>query len=249
MRNDISEFQHGFINKRSTGTNLVEYYHKISNFIDNGKQFDSVYLDFNKAFDSVSHKLLLHKLKIFGINGKLLIWFKNYLSGRKQRVVVNGFASDIKPVISGVPQGSILGPLLFLLFVNDIPSSPNHVTSMFADDTKIGSVINDNNDCVLLQNYLTTVFEWSCTWGLNFNPLKCKVISFSKRNPTIHSMYKLNNVVLEKVDKIIDLGVIVNNRLNWFDYIESIVKKANQRLGLIKRTLGFSVNENVKKTC
>ena len=120
---------------------------------------------------------------------------------------------------------------------------------MFADDTKIGSVINNVNDCELLQNYLSRVYDWSCMWGLMFNPLKCKVISFSKKHPSIKYVYSLNNVALENVEGIIDLGVIVISRLMWFNYIDPIVKKADQRLGLIKRTLDFSVSENVKKIC
>jgi hypothetical protein len=150
--------------------------------LDNGDQVDIIFLDFSKAFDCISHDLLLYKLDHFyEIDSCLLAWFKDYLSNRLQRVSIEGEHSHWLPVLSGVPQGSILGPLLFLLFINDLPSvAKNCTTAMFADD-RCFKEINDLNDCILLQNDLNEMCNWSKQWNMNFNPSKCKVLTITSR--------------------------------------------------------------------
>ena len=143
-------------------------------------------IDFSKAFDSVSHELLIHKLGSFGFHSDLLQWFEAYLSGRRQRVVVDGVFSDSLPVVSGVPQGSILGPLLFVLYINDLPRVvQNSSVALFADDAKCYMNINSINDCQLLQNDLHALVKWSSIWELNFHPSKCQVITISRKRSLV----------------------------------------------------------------
>ena len=145
--------------------------------LDSFDQTDVIYLDFSKAFDSVSHRLLCHKLQAFGISGTLLAWVRSYLHNRCQRVVLDGAKSDWLPVTSSVPQGSILGPLLFLLYTNDIGAT----LSLYADDAKVYRPIHNRFDCRSLQSDLRRLEQWSLIWKLTFNTAKCKTLSFSRR--------------------------------------------------------------------
>ena len=217
--------------------------------MDNAGQVDMIYLDFSKAFDSVSHKLLLHKIQSFGIHSNLLNWFNSYLSGREQRVVVDGVHSDWLPVVSGVPQGSILGPLLFVLFINDMPSVAQHANvALFADDSKCYKLINSISDCRFLQKDLDALYKWSLTWELNFHPSKCQIISMSRRLKPIRFAYKMNGIVLEKVDTIKDLGVDISSKLDWNSHVNRVVKKSNRKMGMIMRTVGYNAPTKVTKT-
>ena len=153
---------------RSTVTQLLEFLHHIGFALDRGQQSDITYLDFAKAFDSVSHSRLLLKLHRYGICGQLHEWFKDYLSNRVQRTILLGAISSPLPVLSGVPQGSILGPVLFLIYINDLPSVINQGTSIriFADDTKCYRTIRDTSDCIALQSGPDRMFKWSILIGV-----------------------------------------------------------------------------------
>jgi hypothetical protein len=249
--NDISPKQHGFKPRKSTSSQLVEFYDKVYNNLDNKRQTDVVYLDLSKAFDSVPHNLLLVKLKTFGFNGRLLNWFRNYLSNRFQRVVLNGDNSKYKPVKSGVPQGSILGPLLFTYFINDINKelSSNSIMYLYADDSKLGYTINNRCDCIILQNDINLLTAWSTKWGLSFNASKCCVMSFLKGHNKIIHDYTMNGLTLSRVNSIDDLGIIVRDDLRWEDNTLNIVNRANKRLGLVKRCVGYNCNSQVKLLC
>jgi len=248
LRPKISVHQHGFINGRSSATQLLETYEDIGSTLDHGGQTDVIYLDLAKAFDSVSHELLLHKLTSFGMNSNLLRWLKTYLSGRQQRVVVDGEHSEWLPVLSGVPQGSILGPLLFVLFINDLPESVLSTLKLYADDAKCYRTIRTVEDCLALQNDLKCLHEWSKKWKLVFSTRKCKVMTVSRvRNPTVFN-YSLDDIILERVDKFNDLGVLVSNSLTFSEHIKCKVNKANAMAGLIKRTTGNLVATNVMVT-
>ena len=249
VKEKLYHLQHGFIKGRSTVTQLLEVFNEVSSILDNAGQVDMVYLDFSKAFDSVSHKLLLHKLRSFGFHSSLLKWFEAYLIGRRQRVVVDGVNSDWLPVVSGVPQGSILGPLLFVLYINDLPSvAQNTKIALFADDAKCYIDVNSTSDCELLQADLNALVTWSNEWELNFHPSKCQVITMSRRrNPVIFD-YNMDGTSLSKIDTMKDLGVDISSKLVWDTHVNRVVKKCNRKMGMIMRTVGFNAPVKVTKT-
>jgi hypothetical protein len=182
VQSSLSDLQHGFRRKRSCTTKLIRVFHDVGMVLDSGKEADMICLDFSKAFDSVSHPKLLFKLEQHGISGTLLKWFTDYLNERRQRVVVDGISSSFLYATSGVPQGSILGPLLFLIFANDLPNAAKHSTvPMFADDSKCYRQITQPRDRNLLQSDLDSLHHWSSTWDLNFNTKKCVALRFSRR--------------------------------------------------------------------
>ena len=180
--NLLCKEQFGFRSGKSCSTQLLQVVNEWSKAIDMGKPVDVIYLDYQKAFDSVPHQRLLIKLKAYGITGTLLTWITNFLTGRSQKVVVNGIQSTPTPVLSGIPQGSVLGPLLFLIYVNDLPNDICSSLMLFADDTKIYRCIQSTEDAETLQADLNTLSQWSTTWQLPFNVDKCKVLHFGQKN-------------------------------------------------------------------
>jgi hypothetical protein len=199
--------------------------------IDANYTVDIIYLDFKKAFDSVPHKRLFVKLKAYGISGNVLCWIQTFLSNRRQRVVVNNESSELKPVLSGVPQGSVLGPVLFILYINDPPDNLNSVCKIFADDTKIYSHTMNSK---VLQNDLLSLFEWSAEWQLHFNISKCKVMHVGRNNP-LNTYCVDSNIYnnLSFVDSERDLGVIFDSHLNFDVHIHACINKANKMIGII----------------
>ena len=212
----------------------------INTILDSGDQCDTVYFDLSKAFDSVPHRLLIHKLKSFGIHSSLLAWIENYLTNRRQRVTLNGTHSDWLKVTSGVPQGSILGPLLFLLYINNLPKalSPNTLCAIFAGDTKITRHIQSHQDHLILQRDITNVHKWSTTWGLTFNVKKCMILSMARNGHPNEFNYSMANKLLTRTHTN-DLGILVTTTLKWNKHLTNIIIKANQRLWLVIRTLGY----------
>ena len=211
----LSSVQHGFVKGRSCTTQLLSVLHDIGASLDSGKALDILYLDFSKAFDSVPHGRLLHKLSLYGIEGHLHLWFKDYLTSRSKRVRIDGEFSSWVPVISGVPQGSLLGPFLFLLYINDLPDVVNSDTTiaLFADDAKCSRIISSINDCDALQNDLNCLYDWTDLWGLTFNSSKCEVLRVSrKRSSTIPSLevrpYTVGNHNIAVTDSVKDLGMV-----------------------------------------
>jgi hypothetical protein len=244
----ISKLQHGFMKGKSTTTQITTVLSNIHNIFDNKEQTDVIYFDLSKAFDSVSHSLLIHKLQTFGINGKLLSWIQNYLTDRVQRVTMDGTESGWLPVTSGVPQGSILGPILFILYINDLPDvlSSDTLCAIYADDTKIYRKVSNDRDQALLQQDIERISSWGTKWGLTFN--KQKTVHLSITQQIQHdSTYTLEGTPIAKKDSMCDLGLEVTTNLKWTEHINKIVKKANQRLGLIIRTLGYNAPLKAKK--
>ena len=225
--------QHGFQSKCSCLTNLLECLNDWTQAFDEPRTgIDIVYTDFRKAFDSVPHQRLLLKLKNYGIQGRLHRWLGSFLTNRLQRVILNGTYSDWARVISGVPQGTILGPLLFLFYINDLPEHVKSTAKMFADDCKIYTRIANTSDCVTLQDDLNSLSAWSRQWLLGFSKEKCVVIRVKK---ALDFIYCIDGHALECVSEQNDLGVTISNELKPSKHIDSIIKKANQRLGMIRR--------------
>ena len=238
-----SDCQHGFRQKRSCITQLLEVMEDLTNMIENRNTIDIIYLDFRKAFDTVPHERLLLKLKSYGISGNLLIWIKQFLNDRTQKVKVGKEFSKEKNVISGIPQGSVLGPVLFTIFINDLPEVINSTCKIFADDTKLydSSLQSDS-----IQVDLIHIQEWSHTWQLYFNTEKCKVLHMGKNNPKKQYMMQqdnnlmaVNTCLTEK-----DLGVTFDGGLDFDIHISAAINKANQMLGIIRRCFRYLDNRS-----
>ena len=180
-----------------------------------------------KAFDRISHQKFIIKLRNYGFGGSLLKWFQSYLTDGRQRVTVLGATSDTLPISSGVPQGSILGPALFLLYVNDLPDSVNNSQiAMLADHTKLYSTIKCEDDATLLQSDLQSLEQWSVTSGLSFNETKCKQQRVTRKIKPISFTFTLNEHQLQTTDTERDLGVCVSSDLTWKVQVH---QQANQR--------------------
>ncbi len=234
----LHHLQFGFLRGKSTTSQLLHVLQDIHKALENRSQVDVVYLDFAKAFDKVRHNLLLTKLHKFGIRGELLCWLKDYLSGRHQRVTVLGETSGLVPVLSGVPQGSILGPLLFLVYVNDLPHciSGESTVAMFADDTKCYRPVRDLSDCDELQNDLNDLVNWCTTWKMDLNQSKCGIMSITRSRQPITTKYTLQDNPMKPLTHQKDLGIVVTKDLKWKKQVEEISSKANSMLGFIRRT-------------
>ena len=243
----INDAQHGFLHGRSCVTKLLTTLHRIGQLLDNNIQTDVIFLDIAKAFDSVDHNILLMKLRMYGISGNLDDWFRSYLPGRTQRVVVEGVASEWSPVTSGVPQGSILVPMLFLLFINDLQDAIPQATStgLYADDAKLYKVITSSEDSACLQTALSCAGVWSVDSNIfTFNTSKCKIM---RRRPLIDN-YHLGSVDLKRADSEVDLGITLTSNLCWNTHISQIVGKANIMLHLLRRTCPLPTVCNVRHT-
>ena len=234
----ITPYQHGFLRNRSCVTQLLSVLHTIGKNLDKNTQTDIVYLDFAKAFDSVDHSILLQKLKCYGVTGNLLGWFADYLNNRRQRVVVDGVASRWAPVTSGVPQGSILGPVLFVIFINDIFEVTDGTSpALFADDTKVYKDVRSVTDCEKLQQTIDKLDIWTQDNNITFNASKCKVLSVTRKKDPITYPYHLGRNDLSRVENEKDLGVTISYKLHWETHVNEIVSKANKQLGVLKRML------------
>ena len=241
----ILKTQHGFTKNRSCLTNLLEYLNYVTEKIDQGMPLDVLYLDFAKAFDKVSHYRLLYKLWKVGIRGNLLDWIRNWLMDRKQRVVLNGVKSDWHGVESGVPQGSVLGPLLFTLFINDLDLGLDCRVWKFADDTKIVRIVEDSQDCIKHQGNIDKLEGWGDKWKMEFNIGKCKVMHIGHGN--LKFGYTMNGQWLEECDYEKDLGVLIDKNLKSSRQVLGARNKANRMLGFIARNVTYKSKEVVKK--
>ena len=248
VRPQLSPHQFGFLSNHSCLTNLLTTYTAISKSLDNGHTTDVVYLDFAKAFDTLPHTKLLYKLWRIGITGPLWLWFRGYLEDRQHFVQINDTQSSRLPVLSGVPQGNVLGPLLFLIFIDDLADSVSHSTvSLFADDTKLLLDVIESNSSVL-QSDLSAISQWCTQWELKLNLDKCSLIRFSLSHLNSDSSYSIDNHVISISQEVPDLGIIVNNKLSFSPHYKSICSKAYQTLFMVRRTLRLtSAPVSIKK--
>ena len=233
--------QHGFISGKSCTTQLLEYMEDITQAIDNGDDVDVIYLDFCKAFDRVPHTRLLRKLHGYGIRGELYNWIKDFLSNRIQRVVVNGAESDWQEVTSGILQGSVLGPVLFLIFINDLPDVLEVCVKLFADDTKLYKTIKSHHDRQPVQRSVTSAAIWAIDWDMEFNNTKCHHLHIGKHDSNLNYTieHQGTDCVITKVDSEKDLGVTIDKNLNFREHISSKINLANRNVGIIFRTFTY----------
>lgn len=232
----LSEHQHGFTSNRSTSTNLLTFITDITKSVDSHDQVDAIYTDFSSAFDKVDHNILLRKISDYGINGSLLNWLQSYLSNRTQRVTACGYNSVSYKVTSGVPQGSHIGPILFLMFINDICNYIRHSNySLFADDLKLYKVVKNSDDVLHLQKDLDAVQLWCTHNNMSLNVTKCQHIKFTRKINPLPSAYNLQGTNLQVVNVIRDLGILIDSKLTFNNHIDHIVKNSMKMLGFIKR--------------
>ncbi len=231
----FSKKQYGFLSGRSTTLQLLAVMDAWTEALDHGYDVDVVYMDYLKAFDTVPHLRLLNKIKAYKVHPQIQNWIHNFLSNRSQQVCVRDKASKWEAVTSGIPQGSVLGPLLFVLFINDLPETVMSDVYLFADDTKIFRKIKSEEDREGLQRDLKTLEEWSNTWLLRFHPDKCKHMHIGSKNIG-DKTYRLLGHNLEAIDEEKDLGIIIDSKLDFDTHICEKVKKANQMFGLLRRT-------------
>ena len=210
----------------------------------------TTYTDYSAAFQSVNHSLLIHKLKnSYHLKDLAIKWFASYLSDRRQRVIVNVKTSKWTTVLSGVPEGSLLAPLLFSLFINDLPREVNRGCLLYADDVKIFRKIVSPSDGLLLQRDLDRLTAWSVRWGLTQNPRKCKSFTITLRRATVQTEYYIDATKLEHVGEIRDLGNMLDTKLTFASHVDNVVSRANRSLGLLFRsfqtgTSGSKFNRN-----
>ena len=221
----LSDAQHGFRKKRSCETQLLVTVHNIAKNLALGDQVDVILLDFSKAFDEVPHQ-------------RLLRWIQSFLTNRTQEVALEGTLSSSAPVLSGVPQGTVPGPLLFLTYINDLPYAVHHSSArLFADDSLLYRRIKDHQDQALLQQDLDSLEEWEHTWQMNFNTSKCNVIRImpNKRRKTLTSNYSLHGQTLETTSTNRYLGINISSDLSWSNHVEYVAARGNRTMGFLRR--------------
>jgi len=232
-----SSNQSGFTPGDSAVNQLLYITNEFGNALDKGKEIRVIFCDISKAFDRVWHRGLLRKLRSIGINGQLLTWIDSYLSNRKQRVVINGCTSDWENIHAGVPQGSILGPLLFIIYINDIVADINSSIKLFADDTSLYLIVDDPLDTAeTLNGDLTKIHDWSMKWLVKFNPQKTETLKISRKtNRPFHPPLVMDNNIISSVTEHKHLGLTISDDGTWGKHIDMISKKAYTRVNILRK--------------
>ena len=245
----ITSLQSGFVPGDSTVNQSTDLYNTFCHALDEGKEVRAVFCDISKAFDRVWHKGLLYKLSSVGITGSLLQWFTDYLKNRQQRVVLPGAASNWTFLKAGVPQGSILGPLLFLVYINDIVENIHSSIRLFADDTSLYIIVDDPiNAANQLNNDLDKIHSWAKTWLVSFNPAKSESMIFSrKRNKPYHPPVFMNQSQIEEVTSHKHLGLVYSNDCTWHEHLDYIKTKAWVRINIMRK-LKFKLDRRSLQT-
>ena len=235
----LCKFQSGCLPGCSTTHQLVELYHRILLALDS-EQFTGI----SKAFDTVLIKVLLLKLERYGKGDNLPIWLKSYLSNRTQRVVIKDALSTIGQFKVGVPQGSVLGPLLFLVFINDIADGMTGLDRLFADDTSIGHIANDNDSLQDMVNLdLAYLKDWSKRWLVKFNQNKTEIMVFSTRETKLYFNFDFKGASLRDVKLYKQLGVIFSNDCKWTKHIDKLIEKSSKQINVLRK-LKFNLKRN-----
>lgn len=237
QHNLLSQFQHGFRRGFSTVTQLTEFVHDISSSLDSGEQVDAIFIDFSKAFDTVSHTKLICKLTAILNNPVLVKWIENFLSDRAQIVEFNGSVSNKSNVTSGVCQGSVLGPLLFLLYINDLPGNINSKIRFYADDCVLYDTISSPQCHQKLNESFSRFCAWCKTWQMTVNFCKTVSMSFTHKRSLSNFTYSSADINLQRVSEYKYLGIIFTSNLSWSKHIEYICTKSLKKLGYLRRTL------------
>lgn len=246
--NMLYDKQHGFRSKLSCETQLIEYSSDVLKILQDRQQCDTIVMDFSKAFDKVSHDRLIYKLDRAGIDPQTRNWIKSFLTGRSQKVVIDGEESQSIPVTSGVPQGSVLGPILFLLFIDDLPQyTKSSQVRLFADDTIVYLTITSIDDCNRLQDDLKQLEQWEQDWLMEFHPAKCNVLRITRKKSKTSFPYTLHGQVLEEVASAKYLGITISDDMTWNKHTDNMISKANKKLGFLKRNLKVK-DTNLKET-
>ena len=246
----LDDAQHGFRKFRSCVSQLIITIDDFANCLRKHEQIDAIFLDFSKAFDKVDHEILLAKLEHLGIRNSLLNWSRSFLIGRSQRVVVEGMASSPTRVRSGVPQGTVLGPLFFLIYINDISKGLSIGTTLklFADDSLLYRTIRSLTDAHILQQDLHTLQLWAERNKMEFHPGKCQLLRITNKINKTHGSYQILGTPISEVDSAKYLGVVIDKTLSWKPHYNSIIKKCNSTLAFLRRNLHNSP-KFVKEKC
>ena len=239
LNNILIDNQHayGFRPGFSCQTQLISLIEDISHALDNQLQTDLIMLDFSKAFDTVAHKCLMAKLHHYRVDHQVCAWIQSWLTQRTQTVVVDGISSPPVHVLSGVPQGTVLGPLMFLLYINDIATGISSPLRLFADDCLLYRTINSVEDSFILQTDLELLSQWATVWQMKFNVSKCIVIRCTRSHTPVQYGYRLNNITLSTDNQHTYLGILLHKSLSWSGHIASIASKASQIFNFLRRNL------------
>lgn len=246
--NKLSAFQHGFRKGFSTVTQLTSVIHNFAQVLDHSGQIDVIFLDFKKAFDLVPHNKLIHKLETIGLPSFIVNWVAAYLSNRFQYVSIDGHCSNKLPVTSGVPQGSVLGPLLFLIYINDITDIISHPVQirLFADDCVLFNEVKVQDDQILLNHNLHNVSEWCVKWGMELNADKTVFMRITNKRNSHFFSYNLPTRHLSEVKEYKYLGVTLTNNLSWNKHIETVCSSSFRNLCFLRHKLKLAP-PNVKQ--
>lgn len=234
----LSDAQHGFRKRRSCDTQLIVTIDDLAKGIEAKSQTDVILLDYEKAFDKVSHRHLLAKVHHYGIHGKTFSWISDFLHSRSQCVLVDGQKSEESNVTSGVPQGSVIGPLLFLIFINDLPDCVSSSTvRLFVDDTILYRQISSTADSETLQQDLNALQNWESKWLMRFNASKCQTLQVTNKKVPIPAVYTIHDQVLEVVNSAKYLGVHLDSQLKFNTHVDAITRKASGTRAFLSRNL------------
>ncbi|PIK55642.1 putative RNA-directed DNA polymerase from mobile element jockey-like [Apostichopus japonicus] len=221
----LSDKQHGFRRGRSCETQLAGLVDDLTQILENRGHVDLCIMDFSKAFDVVPHRRLLMKLEHLGIRHNTNRWIEDFLSNRTQNVIIDGESSTSSPVFSGVPQGTVLGPLLFLVYINNLPDCVASDVRMFADDLILYRQINSHSDCDNLQKDINSLCNWETAWQMRFNKSKCFIMRMTHKKNIPNHEYSMGDSILQEVKHHPYLGVELSSDLTWSKHINQSVKQ------------------------